>query len=571
MLGALPIPVFCTDLSTGDFQVINTEFARLFNYENPHVMLNVNAKELYRKKEDREKWIGFLNKSIGDGRQYSSAYILDLFNRAARKRTSVAEITRVLEVGGKRYAVGFAFDVSEHQLISEMRANSLAAIKELLDNEDLNIGVHRLISQDGEIRVKDLNRRAWTLVGAGDDWWNRIQSVSSLEENPATGEILKTLNDGGGLRKNHFCTYIEHNSKGTRPSVPVIINEYGIRHPAAAIGIDPEQNPKLCGILTAVRDTRIPDDIISLLNTYGPRNPMLEDAGVNTLVKVPIDAKQTDLEFEFRFANLPVKRELVRRGRLKAQPSSGPEPGVRYDADGIESVDGKSEEQLFDEYGQRYKEVDALVFGEKVEIQLIEDHPVLDASDTLSEVKQHKKVHVVKIPHKDENGEVVSIEVYFWDVTREEEVFGKLRTAYRPWNYLDDIPVPIYRKDSKLRFIYCNTAYVDDIKKISKIKINSVRDIIGLDDWQIHKESDAHEYVKDDRWLIDNPSKTIERIERHGDDWVKVIKTAIGSSIPSLESSRPGQSQVVAIQGIFWKLDPAEMQQFLRMALPTSH
>ena len=570
VLGASPIPAFSTNMKTGTFQFINAAFAKLFNFETPEDMLQAHAtaKDLYRDVNDRTRWVSFMNDSTKGGFQYSPAYILDLVNRSTRTRVSVAAVAKVIDYDEKRYALGLAIDVTQHQIKSEKRANLLDAFSMLLNDPNCNLGLHTLILESAEIFVDQMNLHARQVLGLNDKWWTQIRSIADFDGNPkAIEETGSKLMGQTELRVNQYCTFTDHrnpDAQRTTPAkrtVPVIVNEYGVRDPSAAIGADAMHSRRFCGIVTSIRDARIPDDIVKLLQTYGPRNPMLEDADVQTIVKGCVSSKDGEMQFEFRFANLPMKQELVRRRKLKVRYCHPDEHDVKFDADDIESVDGKTEEQLFGQYGHRYKQTDEVVYRDNVIVQQIEDHPILGTSEALGELQMKTEVHVIKIPHKDAFGKIHGVEVFFWEISKEADVFQKLRTAYRPWNYLDDIPVPVYRKDRKLRFIYCNSAFVDDIKMISR-SITSVRDIIGLADWQIHEESLARQYEDDDRNLLEDRTP-IQRVERHGDYWVKVVKTAIVSTSDDKGFTREGRADVIAIQGIFWKLDLEEMREFV--------
>lgn len=573
LIGASPVPAFCTELKTGIIQFINSAFAQIFSFETPEEMLRAyaNVTSFYRATKDRASWISFMTKSQRSGSHFSPTYVLDLFNRRKRQRISIAETAMLLDVGGAQYALGFALDITEHQLRSEKRACLLDAFDGLLNDDAFTLGVHTLIRDGNDIFVKQMNRRACTLLGLSEKWYDHIGTISDLEgTSTALEDAASRLSGEAELRLNRYCTYTTPGRKDV--TIPVIINEYGVRDPAAAIEADVLKSRRLCGIVTTVRSARIPPDIVKLLATYGPRNPMLEVAGVQTIVKTRAAATTAEPGFVFQFVNLPLKQRLVRRRKLKERLTQQEEHGVKYDADGFELIDGKTEEELFGNHGHGYKQTDEAVYRDGVIVQQIEDHPVVGTSEMLDESQITTEVHVIKMPHKGAAGKVDGVEVFFWEISKEKEVFQNLRKAYRPWNYLDDIQVPLYRKDASLRFIYCNNAYLEDIRGISTRTISTVRDLIGLRDWEIHDPKHAELYEQDDHNLIANPSMPIERIERHGDYWVKVMKTAITSTLPFNDTvpfdefARSRPQRVVAIQGIFWKLDPHEMRRFLQVA-----
>ena len=579
-LSRMPVAVYCADLSTGMFQLVNRPFARLLGFENSEDLLDAipNAESLYRDLDSRQAWVTFL-KEMEEPDSYNPC-LQNLYVQRTRRRISIFDMARRIEFADQLYAFGFAVDVTDLQLKSELQAEQLRSFWALLNDRHINLGVHMVaLDEDNAVHVRGINYRGRSMLGLKDDWCEQVRDIADLTGDPeANLRTVEKLSGSSELTVDGFRTFRTFTKSDSVPgdtpkraregaTLPVVITDYGVPDPESSFEGNAHPSPRRQVLITSVRDVSIPPDVVDIIQKWGPTNPILDAARVQAFVKRCTNPGSDQPVFEFSFGNLTLKQRLILRRKLRDNIRSDSEPGVVYDDDGIETVRGKKERELFGEFGHQYQDTDRTVYMTGKELQQIEGHPAIDAANPFAKLPS-AQVHVIKLPHLNATGTRVGVEGYFWDVRDEESVFEKLRAAYQPWSFLDALPVPVYRKDAQLRFIYVNSAYLHDIARVStKRTIASAKDVIGLTDKELFEGKRAKQYEDDDRRLKQCPDEPIQRIERHGDYWVKVIKTAILQ--PSIdEFSRPNRT-IGAIQGVFWRLDLDELQQFVKSAAAT--
>jgi hypothetical protein len=240
---------------------------------------------------------------------------------------------------------------------------------------------------------------------------------------------------------------------------------------------------------------------------------MLSEFGVRTLIKRPCERNGFVLTYGNRaFEESLRSMQLLRDG---------------------ESVSGKLECEIFtgklSVLVAAYQLTDQFVLQHRAEVQRVEKHPMTTPrGGDLDEVD----VHVVKMPIKMVGKEAVQqeiplVEVFFWPVKDEDKVFTSIRSAYSAWRFLNDVPVPIYRKNRDLQIVFANKAYIDDVAPIAlrnhRRYIRDMHDLCGLTDLDIFDTEDARKYREDDVEVLYGRDG-LDRDEMHGGYLVRVLK-----------------------------------------------
>lgn len=558
---SFPFPLYCTRLDgTGQFRFINDAFSSFLGYESS-TLCTKSASALYVKTEDRIPWKHQLLNSNG-----AISWVFEYLLGPAKEGVSIHVLDTAIRLRDENegdFAVGLLCDIDSEVHKWQLSANRNAAFCEILNMIDE--GVHQI---DSEGRLVFVSQSERDLLKIDSDWLNgkpKVCELSPKDHEAKQARVMLKLKLGD---KRKHLTLGEH-----RPFVedPPADNKLGHEKRIVPVNIfdvpvvepDAKHGRRNAEIFTVVTDARIPPDITRLLHEFGPRNPLLEEAGITTFIKLSRHfalretpgileslSKGKDADLLFTYGNKLFIEELKQLSKVK------PEINVND----FEDILGRTESDLWGKYAAAYSEADRQVMSNHgQEDQRIERHPSVSASNAVTTVQ------TLKLPVYDpEDPEVViGVQGFYWDVSgaevrgRHGEIRRRLENLYQPLDILNTIPVPVYMKDFDLKFVYANAAYLADLKKVQERdldqdhenkdlikRIRNLHDIIGFTDKQLFREQLAAKYESDDERV--RKGETVDLEEEHGGR-VKVIKVPV----------KRGES-IIGVQGIFWYVTEEE-------------
>lgn len=147
---------------------------------------------------------------------------------------------------------------------------------------------------------------------------------------------------------------------------------------------------------------------------------------------------------------------------------------------------------------------------------LADDRVVLETGKLLHNVERHqgaggklKHVEVWKAPVHDVGGDVVGIQVMFWDVTDQKN--AEHQVEYEKFLLsilLDTVPDSVYFKDVDSRFIRLSRSCAH------KLGLDDPRDAIGKSDADFFDRQHAKEALADERRIIETGEMILAKIEK---------------------------------------------------------
>ncbi len=163
---------------------------------------------------------------------------------------------------------------------------------------------------------------------------------------------------------------------------------------------------------------------------------------------------------------------------------------------------GKRDEDLFPpEIAKRFSEDDERVLrtGESV-------HSVEETRDAEG---RPKWIERIKSPIRDDNGDIIGVQLLFWDVTERYEMEGHLRYERDLLdNLLRHIPDSIYFKDRESRFLRISEAMAE------KFDLGSAEAAKGKTDADIFSGEHAEEALRDELDVMRTRKPLVDRIEK---------------------------------------------------------
>jgi|GEM_PF-1988930 len=477
ILNYIPLPIYVTDLSVSSrFHFINDAFAEFLQYTKEDLLAHHRPLDLYETKSLRSIWT---SKMLG-GKPLRDESRFVRGNGETIEVLDLARSFRIPDLSSEKVAIGAIIDMTD-----ACRDRSLvAAYETILNLEWINLGLHQL---DRHGKIFWMNRCEQKWLNVDQNWIESRPGASQLmATDPMDGKRIEEL-----IRKKlngDFLTIQEHETYFVNPEQPL-----ESRRDAQTIPVNihdhltfDDKKPRKERILTVVRDERIDGSIRDDLLQFGPKNPLLGRFRIKSFIKlrrqfVMRDNLQADDDrLVFVWGNDAFEEELREQHRLKED----------------QSLNGKMEVELYpeDEFGPLFLSADTRVLkltdGEFDES--IECHPTsaLNADTPSTTLTQ-----VLKAPYFVE-GESTAAGVigFYWD-TRDTAAIESLRNLYQMWQLiLERIPLPVFCKDSHLRFIYVNKAFCDANNK-------TLSEIIGATDRELFPLQ-FEKYEDDDKRIL---------------------------------------------------------------------
>ncbi len=168
----------------------------------------------------------------------------------------------------------------------------------------------------------------------------------------------------------------------------------------------------------------------------------------------------------------------------------------------LEEVLGKTDFDLFPEDLARKYQLD--------DERLMRTGEVFDTVEAHQTQKGQKRyVHVVKSTIRNFQGDILGTQGIFWDVTERkqtEEDLAYERELLR--SFLDNVPDPVYFKDTKSRIIRCSAGMA------SIFNVASVDEVIGKTDFDFFTEEHARQAFEDEQRIILTGKPMLGKVEK---------------------------------------------------------
>ncbi len=209
---------------------------------------------------------------------------------------------------------------------------------------------------------------------------------------------------------------------------------------------------------------------------------------------------------------------------------------------GMQSQDliGKTDFDLFPaELARSYFENDRAVMESGQPEHVIEEHQTADGTQSF--------VEVLKLPAFSPKGNVVGVQVIFWDVSYQKQNESELeQSQFLMDTLLDNVPDAVYFKDRKSRFIRISRSHA------RLFQLDDPQDAVGKSDADFFGEEHAEAALADERRIIETGESIIAKVERENwpdreDTWCSTTKVplrkATGEIIGTFGISRDVSTQ----------------------------
>lgn len=176
-----------------------------------------------------------------------------------------------------------------------------------------------------------------------------------------------------------------------------------------------------------------------------------------------------------------------------------------------------------------------------------DDRYVIETGDGLHDVEETIRsngecciIDRMKSPIRNSHGEIVGVQVLFWDVTEGVAAKQALRASEAYYQSLvESLPLSVFRKDAEFRLMFGNKRFCDTIGL-------SLEQFNGKTDFDLFPYDLAAKYRHDDTEILET-GKTIEDVEEilHPDGqryYIQTLKCPV----------RDAEDHIIGIQGMFW-------------------
>jgi len=191
-----------------------------------------------------------------------------------------------------------------------------------------------------------------------------------------------------------------------------------------------------------------------------------------------------------------------------------------------------------------------------------DDQIVIETGQTLHDIEESHRsdgetriIDRIKSPLKNARGEIVGVQVLFWDVTDGVSAKQALRASEAYYQSLvESLPLSVFRKDSQFRLVFGNKRFCETIGK-------SLDEFRGRTDFELFPEHFAAKYRRDDTEILQS-GRTIEDVEEiiepNGQRrYIQTLKCPV----------RDAEENIIGIQGMFWDVTDRKLaEQELRRA-----
>ena len=187
------------------------------------------------------------------------------------------------------------------------------------------------------------------------------------------------------------------------------------------------------------------------------------------------------------------------------------------------------------------------------------DQQVVEAATLYHDVERHqgsdgqvKHVEVWKAPIYDDRGNIVGIQVMFWDIT--DQKHGEHQIEFEKFllsTLLETVPDHVYFKDTDSRFIRLSRSCAN------KLGLAHSRDAVGKSDADFFSRERAKETLADERRVMETGETILSKIERESypgreDTWCSTTKLPLkdqqGKIVGTFGISRDVSQQIRAEQ-----------------------
>ncbi|MBS0205974.1 MAG: PAS domain-containing protein [Planctomycetes bacterium] len=190
-----------------------------------------------------------------------------------------------------------------------------------------------------------------------------------------------------------------------------------------------------------------------------------------------------------------------------------------------------------------------------------DDQRVIQSGEVLHDVEETvldgeiRVVDRLKSPIRNAHGEIVGVQVLFWDVTDGVSAKQALRASEAYYQSLvESLPLSVFRKDEQFRLVFGNKRFCETIGI-------PLQDFTGKTDFELFPHDFAAKYRRDDLEILQT-GKTIEDIEEIVQPdgqryYIQTLKCPV----------RDAEGHIIGIQGMFWDVtDRKRAEEALRRA-----
>ncbi|HLQ43118.1 MAG TPA: PAS domain-containing protein, partial [Planctomycetaceae bacterium] len=214
----------------------------------------------------------------------------------------------------------------------------------------------------------------------------------------------------------------------------------------------------------------------------------------------------------------------------------------------LSQVLGKTDFELFPaDLARKFAADDQRVIETGEELHDLEESKGLDGSRRIIDRR--------KSPIRDADGNIIGVQVLFWDVTEDMTAKEALRVSEAHYQSLvESLPLSVFRKDADYRLVFGNKRFCETIGMPLEF-------FYGKTDFDLFPQDLAEKYRRDDLHVAQT-GQALEDIEEiiHPDGqriYIQTLKAAV----------RDAEGHVIGIQGMFWDVtDRKRAEEALRRA-----